>query len=307
MSGTNLGKMPILIVSLVIGIVMATTAIVPLVSDYSDAKTFTNEGLYHMTEYDATLNTTVSWDHSSPNNITIGTDVISLATNTGSIPYTLICTEDFIVRYSASSVSLIQVWAESWGSSQYQAGTSAGTDMDITIAAGTVTLDNGSGTTKTYTYTDSLYMISVDGDYVMKNPSVSAYLNSDSQVIGAGRSSVSASVNFWITGNIDDGFTIENTYGDSTANITFSTLESTQTATDGYLDLYNFEKITFTATNTQTSTDYDVVYSQVIIPYQVDADPDNPAAYKALVKVVPVMAFVALIAAAAFMIYSKRD
>lgn len=285
---------------------MVTAVILPLSSEYSEAKTFTNDGLYYMSEYDNTKTLSLSWDHTKPGIVTVGTDEITLG-NTGTIPYTLICSEDFIVRYTntgGTSIN-IQAWAEDWGSSQYQASVYNGTDMSISISSGTITLDNGSGTTKTYTYSDSIYMISKNGDYVMKSPSESVYVKYDTTVIiGAGRSSVGGSLNFWITGTLEDGFTIGNTYGDNISP-TFSDITSTDTEINGYIDLYAFDNIKFTATT--SGTDYDVTYSQVIVPAEVSADPDNPAAYKSLVMVIPLMSFVVLVVAAAAMIYLKKD
>ena len=305
MSGTYISKIPVLVVALVIGIVLVTSAVVPLASDYSEAKTFKNDGLYYMSVYDNTKSIELYWDHTKPAEINLDDDVVTLSPGS-TFPYTIMCTEDFIVRFTftSSSNASIQIWAESWGSSQYQASIYNNQDMTITVEAGTITCDNGSGTTKTYSYTTDLYMISTSGDHVMKAATEKAYVKSDSTtIVASGRSSVGGSINFWITGTIDDGFTIGNTYGDNISP-SFSDITYTDNEVAGYIDLYQFEKLMFTATT--SGTDYDVTYSQVIVPAEVSADPDNPVAYKNLVKVVPLMAFIMLVVAAAGMVYFKN-
>lgn len=313
MSGTNLGKMPILIVSLVIGIVMATTAIVPLVSDYSEAKTFTNEGYYTMDLTDSSTTKTIAWDPSDPSILTIdNVDFDMSAFSEVNKSYTIIGSDTLIVRYSVTTTrTLIQAYGSDSSYAVYQTSDTL-TYVNISISGGNVTFtsDKSGMESVTFSIGTECFSISIDGDYsVMKKSNVPAYVLEDSEIRLIGISygtSKNSSIGIYGTGTIEDGITVSTLYlGSDFTTVTYTDPVATKAAVDGYTSLYTLDKYTFTANIDGTDTEF--TYSYFIVPHEVTSDPDNPEAYKALVRVVPVMAFVALIAAAAYMIYSKRD
>ena len=293
-----------MIVALVIGIIMVTAVILPLSSEYSEAKTFTNGGIVRMEKYDDSAEITAIWDHTKPNEIKVNDEIVSLpkfVTSGTEISLTVSGTADFMLRYvSATQNNQTIAFIDNNGSAV--AGVNSNTDATITVSAGTVTFTNGTDT-KTGTYTDSLFFVSNGGDYIMKAPTDTSYLNGDSEIVGIGRSKVgSSNYSMYIAGNIEDGWTAQVTTG---SGVTVGDVTGHYSQSNGYIDLYEFTSVTFDAT--LSGTDYPITYNQVIVPYEVSADPDNPAAYKSLVMVIPLMSFVVLVVAAAAMIYLKKD
>ena len=302
MSGTYISKIPVLVVALVIGIVLVTSAVVPLASDYSEAKTFKNAGYYDMT-YTETDNLVFKWESSTPNQVKVNDEVISLP-QSDIIAKTILCGDNWLVRYAyeSSLKTFVQFYGAS--GSQVIASVSAGTDITITCSNGSVSVENTASTPDTFsaTYTH-LYVVSNSGDLVMKTKDNPVYLNGDTPVVAMGLSKVGtvSNVGIIINGTIDDGFTWDIFRG---TGVTFSNEAAVYTEVADYLDLYSLEKLTATATNSTGSSD--LTYSYFIVPAEVSADPDNPAAYKNLVRVVPLMAFIMLVVAAAGMVYFKN-
>lgn len=305
MTETNLGKMPILIVALVIGIIMATTAILPLASDYSEAKTFENKGYYDMT-YTETDNITLFWDHTKPTEVTVNDEVIPLLAPTVGLARTIICGDDWIVRYSITNQGVLGVEYNS-ASGDLSANAQGTKDLTVVASDGTATITAGTGTrSATYTY---LYCVAKDGPFVMKDSAEKAYINKDSTIYGMGVSfNVAGATSIYIrtSGSINDGLTSTPFIVKGTEQtITVTDVTPAYNAVNGYIDLYTIDNFVITltdGTNTGTAT-----YTYFIVPSEVTAEPDNPDTYKNLIKIVPLMAFIMLVVAAAAMIISKRD
>ena len=305
MSGTYISKIPVLVVALVIGIVLVTSAVVPLASDYSDAKTFKNVGYYDMT-YTEENSVTAVWDHTKPNEITINETSIPLTTADQFLPKTILCGDDWLIRYSNGGQSIgffIQYYGPSGAS--ILASESEAADMTITCASNSYSIATTHSTPKTasgsYTY---LYCVSDNGDFVMKNSTEAAYVNGDTPILAMGTSNVGnvPSVGISIEGTIDLNL-MDNRFRGT--GISFSNENATYSDVSNYKNLYTIEKLTATASDGGTNTT-DLTYNYFIIPAEVTADPDNPTAYKNLVKVVPLMAFIMLVVAAAGMVYLKN-
>ena len=307
MSGTYLSKIPVLVVALVIGIVLVTSAVVPLASDYSEAKTFTNEGYYRMQKITADDTTvyTLTWDKSTDKILLNGeeVDIGDHSQYTGELGVSVVMTDKSVSRYTTNL--RIQSWATSFsGSIGFGANT-----MKIVLNNGTETITENEGTeseaSRTATY-DYAYFASNTGDYIMKDKIKSAYVNSESEVCAVGVTNINTSSTpllsvLTMTGDASD-VEFNAIIGATTA--TFSDVQITAPEVSGYVDLYSLQKVTATATYDGEETD--LTYSYFAVPYQVDSDPDNPAAYKNLVKVVPLMAFIMLVVAAAGMVYLKN-
>lgn len=302
MSGTYISKIPVLVVALVIGIVLVTSAVVPLASDYSEAKTFKNAGYYDMT-YTETDSLTFEWEHTAPKQVTINNETVTLP-DADATPKTLLCGDNWLVRYAESTNN--GIFVQFYGSSGSNVSASEGelTDLSIVCSNGSVSVTNTADTPATFstTYTH-LYIVTDSGDLVMKDANSPAYLNGDSEIVAMGLSKIGtvSNVGVMITGTITDGFTWSMFRGSDT---TFSNEAAVTTEVSGYVDLYTLDKLTATATNSTGSSN--LTYNYFIVPAEVTADPDNPAAYKNLVKVVPLMAFIMLVVAAAGMVYLKN-
>ena len=311
MSG-NLYRLPIMIVALVIGIIMVTTVILPLSSEYSEAKTFTNEGYFYLNNIlsDDTESHTISWTSTDSKILTVDGEDMDI-TSWGLSSYqqvTVFATETDLFRLGVGSANSGLSWIQIRGSTINYAQASSNFDATISAGAASILIDSDA-TPKELAYSSAYIIAPNGGDYVMKKSDEAAYMLKDSTFYNLGYTVISnggGSDNtvLLVSGDMESA-TVQ-IVRQSTANeITFSDVDIVKSSVNGYEDLYRFDKITFTAT--ENSTDNDVTYSYVIVPAEVTADPDNPAAYKSLVMVIPLMSFVVLVVAAAAMIYLKKD
>lgn len=299
MSGTYLSKIPVLVVALVIGIVLVTSAVVPLASDYSDAKTFKNEGYYNLA-YTEVDDVTLVWDYTKPTIFTINDTEITMPDFTLPGNVNIICGDDWFLRWAGNGV---QFYSSSNGSITATVGDS--TSLSLVASNGSVTITNTASTpvTQTHTYT-FMYVLDPNGDYVMKDANEPAYLNGDSEIYAIGRSSTTGLViKLKITGTIDDGFTPA---AIGTSSAVLGDVTANYVKDNNYKDLYKLTSLLVPMTYGEDDSEFTATYSYFIVPAEVTADPDNPAAYKNLVKVVPLMAFIMLVVAAAGMVYLKN-
>ncbi len=285
------------IIAAAISIIVLASVLIPVLDDATATNdTFKNEGWVHMKKYDTTAEITAFWDHTKPHQITVGSTDIELPIGAPGAEFVLTAcgTATFLLRYSSTS--------ETTGALLYNdvngnltASTAAGTDMTISISGGTITATVTGQTARTGTYTDYLFFVSDDtGGYVMKKPTVKAYLNEDSEVVGIGRTALgtNGTFSFVIEGNIEDGWTgsVYQTTGPVLSDIT-----GVYSVVDSHLDLYSFDKITLTATI--SDTDYPVTYNQVIVPYEVTAEKAQHLTdgMSAILNVIPIMIIIAVL------------
>lgn len=291
-----------LVVTLTLGIILAGSLLMPVISDATETeRTFTNDGLIRMDKVDTDYSASIFWDHTDPTVITVNDETYELPQNLP-IALTVGGTEEFFIRYNTDAVYIFQ------NNSTMAASVTNGTDLTVTIANGEITSTDGTYTI-TFTYSDSLFIVSDKGKYVMKNTSEAAYVKGDSDIHAYGRTyltgTINTACNFAIDGTITDGFTIEG-WG-TTSTITATEYTVTSEVVAGYVDLHKFTKIDFTAsdgTNTATAT-----YGQVIVPYEVTAELTNHlnSGEIAIMNALPIMIIVALVVMAAGALYLKRD
>lgn len=292
MSG-SISKIPILIITLVIGFIMVTTAVLPLAADYSEAKTYKNDGLWRM-KY---IEDGDEWAFNKTGPVITYNDI----PQTGVI-------SDGGTNWILGDTWCVRTNGNARGSSISGSGIST-----ITALAGevTITLD---GVTGTSTQDLPGYGIDNSGDYVLKSYDKAAYLKGDSVIYGTGQTTTDEiQYLVHVEGSINDGVTFT-AFGqrNSTAisNVVFTDVTINCTPINGYKDLYSFESVSANisfdvvgdTTESHTGT---VTYSSVVVPYSVSSDPDNPDTFKNMVRIVPLIALVALVAAAAGMIYFK--
>lgn len=296
------------IVATAIAVIVLAGVLMPALSDATTThETFKNEGYYRMSKLTTSDEMTLFWDHTKPYEITVN-DVAVALPESGTIWYTTIGSDEFLLRYIANDQA-VSLFDQGTGIS-YLATAGNGTDMTITISNGSVTFDNGVNTPKTKTFTDYCFVVSPDGKYIMKDRSENAYVMANSEIRGIGRTtlpySTTLSVSYNVSGTIKDGFEVD--YFGTTETLTNSTPEVTATAVNGFKDLYSFDKLTWTATNSSNET-ATVTYSQVIVPYEVTAERAQhlEPAMNTILSVIPIIIIVAVLLGVVAIFIIRRE
>lgn len=296
---------------IVMGVISVAVAIIVLMSMipiFTDAgaseDTFTNEGYYNMVYAETDGDLTAFWDHTKPHQITInGTDV-ALPENPPSFNLTIIAGDDWVVRYAGGNN--ISVWGASGGA--IGASVENGTDITITASNGSMTATNTASTpdTKTLSYT-SIYYVSDNGLYVMKDQNTRAYVLKDSPIHAIGMTyigaPISTSVQCIFDGTVKDGITGEVNRAGEGATITNIVLDSTSVS--GYKDLYSIGSITATITNTSGSAD--VNYSVYMVPAEITAERSAHASpvEATLIGLIPLLMMVGIMLTAVGLFIAK--
>ena len=308
MSGNYLKTIPIMIVTLVIGFIMVTAAVIPLAADYSEAKTFTNEGYYRMSE--KSEETVITWTPSvDPFKVSVnGVDVsLNSLKEHGYSSYSIAFSNDFILRYyyQSASVQNLQIWA-----GDYQSGIGSSSPYTATITinnTGASFATNAEGNTPVnVTHSGNHFVIDDNGDYIMKLRDKGAYVLEDSSIVYAGGISEINTNSF--TGLYFEGTLNDYTFTPMRSTVTVTDPDSTYTEIKGYIGLVSLDKITFNSVFTPLSGDpveKGQTYSYFLVPYKISAEPDNPDTFKNLIRIVPLISIVALVAMAAGMLYLK--
>ena len=297
-----------LVVTLTVGIILAGSMLMPVLENTTATNaTITNNGLYRMSEISDEESWVIAWDSSDSRVVDVNGETVALHPTAGGIALTLLGGSDLMVRYLLMPNDVrIYVQVFSTGNTVYSADSNSGQDMTITYNGSTVVCDNGSGTTLTLSITDKLYAVDPDGDFVMKKSTESAMVKEDSPIIGIGTTELANNVDqrFVITGTLADGFTAEYEPYDT---MTMGDITATAPAHNGtYLEVYDFEKLTFTAT--YDGSDIPVTYSQVLVPYQITAELAQhlDAGSIALLNALPILVIIGLVMAAVGAIYIRN-
>lgn len=300
-----MNKITGLVIALVVGGLLVGGLLIPSIEGMTATETtFENEGLFYMTQYseDDTI-PTIIWDHTTPDKLTVGEDVLTLADST--IPQSIVFGDNWAVRYDAETASLsyVQLFGNANGII-VSATTQNELDMTISFESGTVTVTNGTDTS-TQPYT-TLYCIAKTGAYVMKNPNDSVYLKDDSQAIVVGRTILLnwGPINFKFSGDIKDGFEAEPIY--PTSGYTVDNYTVDDSAIQGYVELYTLSKVTFDITNSE-SVIRTATYSQFVVPASITAEKAQhmDATQIAMFGVISILGIVALVVVAANGIRNK--
>ena len=282
---------------------MVTAVILPLSSDYSEAKTFTNKGYFRMSELPSDENHTITWSYEDPTTLSI--DSVDVELDPSLFPSgtnrSVIISDSFLIRlFGHGTYYTLELWDKGYVDSVSSADSDT---LSISISSNTLTWTANEETPVSRSFTD--YVIAVDnsGDMIMKGASDLAYMMPDSVLYAAGISTFKTNVfgGIYITGTIEN-VSIDAPLTGVTVN---NDTEIVTSEVSGYIDLVQLDKITFSTTYDGSTVNQ--TYSYFVVPYEVSADPDNPAAYKSLVMVIPLMSFVVLVVAAAAMIYLKKD
>lgn len=302
-----------LVVTLTVGIILAGSLLMPVISDATETeRTFQNEEYFFtMDKIDDTAEHTILWTLDTYEKITV--DGVDITPTWDSA--TIVAEEDNLIRCSKNPGG--DGYYLNFVGTDRPVGLGYITDksVSITISNGTISFTNVSSTdvstTVTSSYT-SAYIINPEDtgayQYVMKTPTAKSYVLGDSEVYGIGYSSFGGAWQniFVISGSIDDG--IDATLVSTTleGDVTVSDTTVTSTAVTGYKDLYQFEKVQFTAT--YGGIDYALTYSYIIVPASVTAELAEHlnAGEIALMNALPVIVIIGLVLAGVGAIFVKN-
>lgn len=297
-------KLIMTIVGVAISVIIVAACLMPVLNDaVATTDTFENAGYFDMRYTDAD-DITLEWDHTAPTKVTVNGDVINIPDTV--LGATIMCGDDWVIRYNSNGTIAVS----GGGTMGYaEASVTDATDMEVTATNGTVTVTVSTDpvTTKTSSYT-YLYVISVDGDYVMKTSSDAAYLNGDSPVCAMGLSYLlgTSGRGIKITGTIDDGF--ECTIFRFPTGIESTSVAANYVENKDHLDLYELSSLVVTAENSSHETDT-ATYSYFIVPATVTAERAvhfTPGEI-AIFSVIPLLIIVAILIMAVSIINRNRE
>lgn len=272
-------------------VLVAVAVIMPILASAEQTHaTFNNEGMYYI-DYNDDETHAIEYEKTADSyTLTVDGEAVELTDN--AIGCTIVAGDNFILRYHASDDTL-----QYKGNSQYVTGI---IELSGTIAAGTFNATCTTNTTVSISATsaDIYSCTSEKTSLIMSNYNEPVRINSDSEIFGFGQSSVgNTMVLFKISGTIDN-LTIEardSTTGavDSSYTITNAAVDSE--AVDGYIDLYDLNKITFTATKGDDTAN--ITFSAYIVPASVTAElsehPDGVAL--TIIQILPVLILVGVL------------
>lgn len=300
----NLGKNVMMIVSLVVTVILALAVLVPVIQDSSASEDkFTNDGYARYTSIESSNDAEIEifWDHTKPTKLTIN-DVEMDYNIPESLWISMVFGTDFSLRYinnGGGSYGLQYVGPTN--TDYITASTSDGTDMTITLNAGTITLVNTAAepVTKTLAYT-TVYYPDSDGQWIMKNKDKSAYLLGDSSIVIA--NGITGSFGVYFTGTVEDGVDIS-IYR---ATATTDNVVMTYTTNNAYKELIQLDKVAFDVTiggDTTTAT-----YSYFLIPYEITAERSAHVSTveASLLNVIPLLVVIGIFLGAVWFIRQKN-
>lgn len=299
-----------IVLTLVVGIILAGAVLVPVLNDATTThKTFSNaEGGYFTMALDSedSEDYTLSWAHATGGVLTInGVDFDAYATY-GQATISIVMGEDWIIRYNSAN--------DNFAYCQYFNGTNrigaydttASFEMTASGGTATMTFTFNDSTTQSVTETyDKLYVINPDSEYLMKKPTTKAYVLGSTEIFAEGMTQGSGigTQLIKIEGSINDGFTV--TAQDSA--VTISNITSTQTEVNGYIGLYQIEKIEFDITKNDSTVA--ATYNFFVVPTETSAELSEhlTPGQIALMGAIPILVIVALLMVAVGVVARRND
>ena len=295
----------------VISIAVAIIVLMSMIPIFTDAgaseDTFTNEGYarYSSIESSSEDEITITWDHTDPKNVTVGTEKVSLSQfNTWT---SMVFGQDWTIRFTTSAqnnATSIQYLGPT--SADYLAFSDTGTtDMTVTLDSGTFTITNGT-TTKTATYTTAYYPENA-GSMTMKKSDEVAYLKPDSSIVVANGITVvsGTGVGVYFDGTIEDGYEVS-LYNRNVDTTTVSNVVSNYEEMSSYIDLVKLTTITLDMTP-DGGTPTHATYSYFLVPYEVTAERSAHASpvEATLIGLIPLLMMVGIMLTAVGLFIAK--
>lgn len=269
------------------------SAMLPIMGEVTDADdTFKNTGIYYM---ESPITSSITYNYTSDGVTgvwTVNGDTLNVSTTN------IIVTDTLIVRGAGTTGQIRGAVDQTFKTASFIVSTD-GIDYDYTTM-------NDTNLTGSWTYDYVYCAVNSEASFIMSDPGASInYMLNDSPIVGFGVTKVGAGpwATFKINGDMEN-VTVESL----TANVTVSNIQINKTAIAGYVDLYDFNSITFTATDTSNNT-VDATYNAVIIPSSVTAEkaihPDGPTT--AILNMLPIVIGAGLLLGAiAFMIVTRK-
>lgn len=270
------GKFVGLLVFGLVGI-LVVAAFLPMITEISSPNdTFTNDEYFITMDKvtsDDTDTHTIEWSGTDKTKIVV--DGVDVYPTWESI--TIFAEEDNLLRCTKASAGYYLNFVGATQPIGY--GSINDQSVTVTIQNGTITFAGVTSASTLYSTSstfDTAYIINEtnEGDYsfIMKTPSAKAYVKGDSEIYGIGYSSIGGVWQniFSISGTIDDGIDVSLVSTTLDTDPVISNETTVSSTVTGYIDLYQFEKETFTATYNGTPTN--LTYSYVIVPASVVAE-----------------------------------
>lgn len=301
------------IMSLALGVALCalvlSAALIPAISMATDTEdTFTNEGYFRMSQYDDTTSHVVKWTYEKPTVITVDDEDVVIGYNLPSGQVTVVANSNWLLRMYYTSQGNVAGVAFLYGASGTKTATvenSQTATLTLTEGSASVVCGNYSGT---HAYS-IVYLPANDGTFTMTRLNEDNYINGDSPIYGFGLTRINTSTG--IMGSPGDGFAFAGSYDDGITgsvwrggdSATVSDCVCNVTKVNSYTDLYRFNQIDAVATLTETiddetiTTNTDLVYNIVIIPYQVTSElsihADGPT--RAILNMIPIIAVLGIL------------
>lgn len=178
--------------------------------------------------------------------------------------------------------------------------------FNLSITNGVMTISGEDITTITADMTGG-FILASEGDYVMKSPTQKAYVLKDSSITAMGVTTMTGNVNTAITiTGTPMGVEVDKIYP-TNVDFTFTDVNISKTEVSGFNDLYQIEKITFTATDENSNTT-NCTYNYFIVPSKVTAEHSvhGDDAFNAIINLIPLLAGVGLLMFGVYYFISRK-
>lgn len=274
-----------LLIATVVGVIMAGSLLVPIVTDQTDhTRTFVNEpdsSGYIMTDYSESVTFTY--------NSTDGYEISGESVTPYNSNFSAMISDGVSIKWTEGVPTIIIFGDGVWNGASVS-------EFDLTASDGTIvgtyatTSDPDTSADVSATF-DTLYYQDADGEYITNYGSEGYYLAGDTEIFATGMNASlgSGTVRYYqVSGSIDDGFTL--TYNSGATTVTDYTI--TKTAVNGVDDVYLVESIVFNVSDSVTVTLDNVVVPSVIVGAESNADFYSGS--DAVLLVVPVLVILAI-------------
>lgn len=305
-------KIVMISIAAVIGIIVLGSVLMPILDDATaTTDTFTNEGMFKMSEISATDSETYTLSYTvATNTLTINGETADISGISSAA--SIVAGDTFFLRLQPNARAYLM------GSTSSSSANYFGYNADslsVSMTSGTLTATattSGTDATATFTYTKA-YIIDESGDldYIMKTSNSEVYVLADSPLFASGQTSINASDTnvasaIIMEGTIEDGVTFTAIKGATTA--TFDDIVIDAVADSDHENLYKLSKVTAVAT--YDGEDTDITYSYFVVPSEVTAERDVhfTDGQNAILGAIPIMILVAiLLGVVALVIRSRMD
>lgn len=293
------------IVAAAIAIIVLAGVLMPALSNATKTTdTLTNEGYFNVSLIDENTDVTITWDHTDPKKITIGTNAIDLSNVPVSLPITLVGTDKAIVRYEDHSNGNTYIYYN--GNGGQKVINSSGSE-DATIVLTDTSFSGTFGTTeRTATITNGIYA-DPNGTYIMKDKDVPCYLKDDSIIIaGLTRlTGTTETVGVFGVGNVEDGMTINNIV---TQSVTLGEVTMNYESSTDYVDTYILSSIQFEITDSNEVSTL-ATYTYFAVPEEIVSERSVHLtdAMNVILNVIPLLIIVSVLLGVVAVFILRRE